>query len=124
MAHKGKIQLTFVMIAPPELAEEGEHIFRTHAPWMESTHHRDGDRALLSYSVSMAPERSNLMDPTSEPTGNTVFVLTEVYETEAGVADHFEQAQSSWEQFPAAVEWMGKCKISGSAMAPIINSLW
>ena len=63
------------------------------------------------------------MDPTSELTGNTVFVLTEIYETEAGVVDHFEQA-SSWEQFPAAVEWMGKCKMSGSAMAPIINSLW
>jgi hypothetical protein len=124
MAHKGKIQLTFVIVAPPGLADEGDRIFETHAPWMESTHHRDGDRALLSYSVSKAPELSNLMDPTSAPTGNTVFVLTEVYETEAGVADHFEQAQSSWEQFPAAVEWMGKCEMAGSAMAPIVNSLW
>lgn len=123
MAHKGKIQLTLVAVAPPELAEEGKRIFRTHAPWMEATHHRDGDKALLGYTVSISPELSDLMDPTSAPTGNTVFVLTEIYETEAGVVDHFEQA-SSWEDFPAAAEFLGKCQVSGSAMATIVNSLW
>ena len=56
---------------------------------MESTHHRIGDKALVTYNVSKAPEPSNLLD-TPAPTGNTIFVLHEIYETEAGVRDHFE----------------------------------
>ena len=124
MAEHGKIQLIFVIIAPPELEAEGDRLFKTHAPWMEATHHRSGEKALLRYSVSKAPELSNPMDANSAPTGNICFTLDEVYETAAGVADHFEQAQSSWADFPAVVEWMGKCKVSGVAAAPIINSLW
>ena len=124
MTHKGKIQLTFVITAPPDLVEEGDRLFRSHAPWMEATHHREGDKALLSYSVSKAPEPSNPMDPDSAPTGNTCFMLTEIYETEAGVVDHMQQADSSWQDFPSFAEWIGKCKVSGVPAAQIINSLW
>jgi hypothetical protein len=124
MAHKGKIQLTFVIVAPPDQVEEGDRLFRSHAPWMEATHHREGDKALLSYSVSKAPELSDPMDANSAPTGNTCFVLTEVYETEAGVADHFQQAESSWQDFPALVKWLEKCTVVSVPAAPIINSLW
>ncbi len=124
MAHKGKIQLTIVIVAPPDQVEEGERIFRSHAPWMEETHHREGNKALLSYNLSKAPELSNPMDPNSAPTGNTCFILSEIYETEAGVADHMQQAEASWPDFPAVGEWMEKCKVTGVAAAPIINSLW
>ncbi len=124
MAHKGKIQLSFVIVASPDLVEEGERLFRSHAPWMEETHHRQGDKALLSYDVSKAPELSNPMDPNSAPTGNTSFILSEIYETEAGVADHMQQAEASWPDFSAFLEWMEKCKVTGVAAAPIINSLW
>ncbi len=124
MAYKGKIQLTLIIVAPPDQVEEGDRLFQTHAPWMEATHHRDGDKALLSYSVSKAPEVSNPMDQNSDPTGNTVYVLSEVYETEAGVADHFQQAEASWQDFPAIGKWMENCKVTGVAAAPIINSLW
>lgn len=124
MARQGKVQLTYFIIAPPDQVEEGKRIFRTHAPWMEGTHHRDGEKALLSYDVSIAPELSNPMDSGSAPTGNTCFVLTEVYETEAGVADHFEQAQASWEDFPALGAWIEKCRLVGAPAAPIVHSLW
>jgi len=124
MAHKGKIQLTIVITAPPDQVDEGDRIFRSHAPWMESTHHRDGEKALLIYDLSKAPELSNPMDPTSAPTGNTCFVLSEVYETEAGVADHFQKAMETWEDFPALGKWMEKCKVTAVPAAPIINSLW
>lgn len=123
MSHRGKTQLTYVIVAPPHLVEEGDRLFRSHAPWMK-THPREGEKALLSCTVSKAPELSNPMDASSSPTGNVCFVLTEVYESEAGVANHFEQAQSSWKDFPAVVEWMGKCSVSGSPVASIINSLW
>ena len=91
---------------------------------MESTHHRNGEKALLSYNVSKAKELTNPMDTNSAPTGNTCFILTEVYETAAGVADHFKQAMDSWKDFPALGEWLGKCKITGVPVAPIFNSLW
>jgi hypothetical protein len=124
MAHLGKTQLTYVIVAPPDQVKEGERIFASHGPWMKATHHRNGDKALLTYDVSKAPELSNSFDATSAPTGNTVFVLSEVYETDAGSADHFAQAASNWKDFPALVEWLKKCKVTGTPAAPIFNSLW
>jgi hypothetical protein len=124
MAYKNKVQLTFVIIAPADQVKEGERIFSSHGPWMEKTHHRGGDKALLSYNVSKAPEHANPLDPNSAPTGNTCFVLSEVYETAAGVTDHFQQAMSTWQDFPALTKWLEKCKVTGVAAAPIINSLW
>jgi hypothetical protein len=124
MSRNGKVQLTYVIVAPPDQVEEGDRIFRSHGPWMEATHHRSGDAALLIYDVSKAPELSNPLDPSSEPTGNTVFILSEVYESEAGVSDHFQQAMSSWKDFPALVEWLGKCSVTGVPAAKIGNSLW
>jgi hypothetical protein len=124
MSNKGKTQLLYVIVATPDLVAEGDRLFKSHAPWMESTHHRSGDKALLSYNVSKAPELSNPLDAGSPPTGNTCFILNEIYETPAGVADHFQQAQSSWKDFKAFVDWMQKCKVSGVPALPIFNSLW
>jgi hypothetical protein len=123
MAYKSKVQLTVIIIAPPDQAKEGDRIFATHAPWMESTHQRSGPKGLLSYTVSKAPELSNPMDLKSAPTGNTCFVLTEYYETEAGVVDHLQQS-GGWKDFPALVAWMGKCKVTIVPAAPVFNSLW
>ena len=123
MSHEGKTQLTFVIVAPADLVAEGDALFAKHRAWMESTHHRDGDKALLSYTVSKAPEVENPMDPTSAPTGNTCFVLSEVYETPAGVQDHMDQA-SQWSEFAALGEWLGKCKMYGIPTGTVFNSLW
>ena len=124
MANRGNIQLTFIIVAPPDQVAEGDRLFRSHAPWIEATHHREGDKALLQYNVSKAPELSNPLDPNSALTGNTSFILDEIYETEAGVADHFQQAMASWQDFPAFVAWIEKCKATIVPSAPIFNSLW
>ena len=124
MTYHDKTQLTITIVAPPDQVTEGDRIFRSDAPWMEATHHRTGAKALLSYNVSKGPELSNPMDLNSAPTGNTYFVLTEIYETEAGVADHFQQTTASWKDFPAIVQWMEKCKVTFVPAASIINSLW
>lgn len=124
MANLGKTQLTYVIIAPPEQVKEGDRIFASHGPWMKASHHRDGNKALLTYNVSKSPELSDPFDQNSAPTGNTVFVLHEIYETDAGPTDHFQQASSGWKDFPALVQWLGKCKVSGVPSAPVINSLW
>ena len=123
MGHLNKIQLAVVMIVPADQLKEADRIFRSHAAWMEATHHRDGAKALLSYNLSRRPELSNPMDLNSAPTGNTCFIVTEIYEAEAGVADHL-QATGSWKEFPALGQLMEKCKVTLVAGAPIINSLW
>ncbi|HEY5778536.1 MAG TPA: hypothetical protein VIT00_07335 [Terrimicrobiaceae bacterium] len=91
---------------------------------MEATHHRSGEKALLSYNVSKGPELSNPMDLNSAPTDNTCFVLSEIYESKAGVLDHFKQADENWGDVHAFRKWLEKCKVTFVPAASIINSLW
>jgi quinol monooxygenase YgiN len=86
--------------------------------------YRTGEKALLSYNVYKAPELSNPMDPSSAPTSNTCFVLSEIYESKAGVLDHFKQGNENWEDVQAFVKWLEKCKITLVPAASIFNSLW
>jgi hypothetical protein len=103
---------------------EGDRLFKSHGSWMESTHYRTGEKALLSYNMSKGPEFSNPMDLNSAPTGNTCFVLTEIYESKAGVLDHIKQANENWRDHSAFREWLDKCKATFVPAASIINSLW
>ncbi len=124
MSYKSKTQLTFVIIAPPDQVAEGDRLFRSHAPWIEKTHHRSGDKALLQYTVSKAPELNNPLDPSAGTTGNTCFILNEYYESDAGVADHFEQAEASWQDFSGFLKWMEQCKVTVVPAALVFNALW
>jgi len=124
MTYHDKIKLTLLIIAPPDQEAEGDRVFKLHGAWMESTHYRTGEKALLSYNVSKAKELSDPGDLNSAPTGNTCFVLTEIYETKAGVLDHMKQAHESWGDFPAFREWLDKCKTTFVAAGSIFNSLW
>ena len=124
MAHHDKVQITLIIIAPPDQVAEGDRIFKSHRAWMEATHYRDGEKALLSYNVSKGPELSNPADPNSAPTGNTCFVLSEIYEIRAGLLDHFKQADENWGDVQAFFKWLEKCKVTVALGASIINSLW
>src|SRR6266487_3376261 len=124
MAHSGKLQFLVVMSVPPDYVAEGERVFKSHADWMQRTHYKDGSKALLVYDVSKTAEMENPMDPNTRPTGNTVFVLSEVYEGAEGLKDHWEQAQSNWKDFSALSDWLGKCKVTMVNGAGIIHSLW
>lgn len=124
MSHQGKTQLTIVFSAPPELVEEGDRIFRSHAAWMERTHPREGDKALLVYNLVKGSELTNPLDPSSQPTGNTTFALTEVYETPAGVEEHWKQGAESWQDMGAVIDWASKCNVVALHGSPVIHSLW
>jgi hypothetical protein len=91
---------------------------------MESTHYRTGEKALLSYNVSKEQERTDPMDLNSAPTGNTCFVLSEIYESTAGVLDHFKQTNENWGDFAAFRNWLEKCKVTFVPAGSIFNSLW
>ena len=124
MSHQGKIQITIAFTATPDFVGDGDWLFESHAAWMAETHHREGDKALLSYNIVKGPELANPLDPSSEPTGNTSYVLAEVYETQAGVDDHWQQAPESWADFGAFVEWAGQCQVTTLHGSPVVQSLW
>lgn len=124
MAHKGKKHLTILLTATPDLVEEGKKIMASHGSWMAESHHRDGDKALLSYEFSIGPELSNPLDPSSKETGNTLFMLTEVYESAAGIQDHWQQASTNWGDFGRMVEWAKKCSPKTVHGNDITEALW
>jgi hypothetical protein len=124
MKYHNKSQITLIIIAPPDQVAEGDRIFKSHGSWMEATHYRTGEKALLSYNVSKGPELSDPTDPNSAPTDNTCFVLTEIYESKAGVVDHFKQGNENWGDVQAFIKWLEKCKITLVTGSSIFNSLW
>ena len=124
MSQKGNTQLTIIFTATPDLVEEGDQIFESHARWMEGSHHRDGDKSLLTYNVAKGPELSNPLDPSSGPTGNTSFVVMEIYQSQAGVDDHWQKAPEGWADFPRLAAWGGRCKVTTLHGSPVVQSLW
>ena len=124
MDYRGKVHLNFVFKANAEDVAEGDRLFARHNAWMARTHHREGNKALLTYNVSKGDDLSNSLDPSSAPTGKTIYVLDEIYESTAGIEDHWQQAMSSWEDFKDFMAWAQKCEISAQHSGTVINSLW
>jgi hypothetical protein len=124
VSHNGNTQITMTFTAEPNQVAEGDRLFTSHATWMKDSHHRDGELALLSYDVAKGLEVSNPLDGSSDPTGNTTFALTEVYENPAGLADHWKRGADEWQDFGAFVTWAGSVKLSVLHGSPVIHSLW
>ena len=124
MAHVGRVQLLITFFAPAADVVEIDRLVASHGSWMAETHHRSGPKALLSYDFSKGPEVSNPLDPSSASTGNTRYVLSEVYESAAGIEDHWAQAQKSWGDFAALVEIIGECNPQTLHGGVIAQSLW
>ena len=124
MSNEGKVQLLITFVATPEKVGEADQLVASHVAWMAETHHREGSKALLSYNFSKGPELANALDPGSEPTGNTRYVLDEIYESPDGIADHWQQAQSSWDDFGALVNLIGSCNPQSLHAGKIAVSLW
>jgi hypothetical protein len=124
MANKGKIQLLITFVATPDKVAEVDRLVASHGSWMAEGHHRQGPKALLSYNLSKGPELKNPLDPTSAPTGNTRYVLNEIYESPAGIEDHWQQSQKSWRDFPAMAAILASCNSQTLHGGVIAQSLW
>ena len=124
MSQKGNTMITMMFTAGPEATAEGDRLFASHAKWMEESHQRDGELALLRYNVAKGPEYSNSLDPSSDPTGNTIYTLCEVYANPEGLMDHWKQGQENWVDFGALMEWAGTVKLTVMHGSPIEHSLW
>ena len=124
MSSTGKSQLIIMFTVVPEDVAEGDRIFASHAEWMR-THPRDGDAALLSYSISKGPELSHPMDASSEPTGRTTFVIDEIYESPAGISRHWQDGAANWPEMASAVPaWAAKAEIVTLHNGTVVQSLW
>ena len=124
MAHNGKTQLLITFVAAPDKVAEVDRLVASHGAWMAETHHRKGQEALLTYNFAKGPELSKSLDPTSEPTGNTRYVLSEIYESPAGIAAHWHEAQQSWTDFKSMTEMISSCNPQTLHSGTIAESLW
>jgi len=124
MAEKGKTQLVITFVATPDKVSEIDRLVESHGSWMAKTHYRDGSKALRSYNFAKGPELENPLDPSSKSTGNTRYVLNEIYESPAGVEDHWNQAQDSWSDFGKMVEMIGGCNPQTLHGGSVTESLW
>jgi hypothetical protein len=106
MSHIGKSHLLIMWTVGPDDVAEGDRLFASHAEWIKG-HPREGELALLDYTVSKGPELSNPLDPGSEPTGKTIFVLAEYYESPAGISNHWQET-ANWPDMSAVLEWSAK----------------
>ena len=128
MSEMGKSHIVIMWTVGPNDVAEGDRIFESHGKWMKG-HAREGTTALRSYSISKGPELSNPMDPDSSPTGNTIFVLDEFYESPAGPVEHWRLARSSdpaetWQDLDAFIAWSAKGKICTLHSGTVIQALW
>lgn len=124
MSQKGNTMITMMFTAGADQVAEAERIFASHAKWMEKTHYKEGNLALLQYNIAKSPEFNNPLDPSSGTTGNTIYTLYEVYKTPEGIADHWKQGQETWEDFGAMMAWAGTVKLSVMHGTPVMYSLW
>jgi hypothetical protein len=123
MSKMGKSQLTIMFTVGPDDVAEGDRMFASHGEFMKG-HPRQGDVALLDYSVSKGPELSNPMDPNSEPTGNTTFVVDEYYESPAGITRHWQDTSENWpEMSSSAPAWFAKAKIVTLHSGAVVQAL-
>jgi hypothetical protein len=67
---------------------------------------------------------SNPVDPNSEPTGNTIFVLSKVYETPAGVPEHWRLAIEGWQDLHALMDWSSRVKVGTLHSGSVVQGLW
>lgn len=124
MAHDGKTQLLITFVATPDKVADVDRLVKSHGRWMAETHHREGSKALLSYNFSKGPELANPLDPSSEDTGNTRYALNEIYESPAGIEDHWAMASEAWDDFGALVEILSSCDPQTLHGGTITESLW
>lgn len=113
MDYTGNVTLTIIIDSPAELEAEGDRIFSQHAAWMEDSHYREGEKALLQYNVAK----------TEVEDGRVVFVLSEVYASEAGIADHIAQAQQD-DHYAPFIAWRNQCQVTVVRSGMIVHSLW
>ena len=98
-----------------------KRIAEDHTKWMHKTHHKEGEKELLMLNWSIGPEMKD-----GKETGNLALMLTEIYSNQAGIDDHFEQAQNSDSYYRDNIDDFTKMCESRVTIqsAQILESMW
>ena len=124
MSLQGNAHLVIMWTVDSEDESEWDRIFASHGRWMVN-HPREGETALLSYTISKGPELSNPMDPSSEATGKLIYVLDEYYQTPAGISRHWQEAMASWaDDLGAVTQVSSRARVSTLHSGTVIHALW
>jgi hypothetical protein len=123
MANKDKT-LIITWVVGPDQVSEMDRLAESHVSFMSKSHDREGSNALLSYDLAKGPELENPLDPSSKSTGNTRYVLSEVYDSPAGIENHWRLSQESWSDFGTMVEMLGSSNTQTLHSGTIVQSLW
>lgn len=78
----------------------------------------------MRYNIIKAPGLKEPFNPGSEPTGNTMFVLDEMHETQAGLDEYWRMAVEEWEDMQLLVDLSAKCKAITAHNTVAIQGLW
>ena len=92
--YQNKKQLQFIWIFKPELTDVAKRVAEDHVKWMNETHTKEGEKALIVLNWSIGLEFKE-----GAETGNMALILTEIYENQEGIDDHFKQAQNNESYF-------------------------
>ena len=92
--YQNKKQLQFIWIFKPELSDVAKRVAEDHVKWMNETHTKEGEKALIVLNWSIGPEFKE-----GAETGNIALILTEIYENQAGIDNHFTLAQNNVSYF-------------------------
>ncbi len=115
--YTGKAHFFVAFRCSAEHEEVGDRFFTLHADWMERTHPREGDEALLQYTVSKQLDEE----------GNVLFLLSEVYETVAGVKNHsrlFHENDERSELRQSFGSFVDECETIGWGDSEVVHALW
>ena len=121
MSHLGKSHLMIMWTVGPEDVAEADRLFVSHAEWVAG-HPREGNLALLDYAVSKGPELSNPLDPSSEPTGKTTYVLNEYYASPDGIGNHWQET-AAWSDMAAMLELSARGTVTTLHNGTAVQSL-
>ena len=124
MSHTGNTQLVLTFTVDEDQVAEGDRIWSTHNDWMVEHYPNEGAHGLLGFNLAKAPERSNPVDPTSEPTGRTCYTLTELYKDPASLDEHWALSQATYSDFQAFVVWASKADVTALHNGTVMHSLW
>jgi hypothetical protein len=124
MSKSENIMLTMMYTVGPEITAEGDRIWKSHANWMAANSPKEGNLALVTYNVTKTNEYINPLDPTSEPTGNIIYTIVEVFVSPDALDNHMNKIMNTWEDFEAFAEWSSKSKIGFSHGTSVLYSLW
>jgi hypothetical protein len=124
MSFMGKAHLNIMWVVEPDDEAQWDRLFASHGQWMQG-HPREGDAALLSYTISKGPQLANPLDPNSERTGKLVYVLDEYYESPAGVARHWQDAIENWgDDLSAVIEASTRATVTTLHDGTVTQALW